>query len=452
MCRFTRLCLLFSKAFNITDKLSLLYFRTFEMSFLNAVMKAKEVAYQGKGLYETLMNLLPTIFYYGKSIPYMGSFLAVLQGMLPGKGSEIVGLPRLLQNQNDQLHAVRLHIQKLENIIKLECVKLPYGDIVAKIETGMKFVWKIKKSTNDGERTRFEDRLKELCSNQSMTLAVTTLVKVLAPEDSLQYDILESIYPFTKGHRGEFDSICGRFLLLFVGGQAVILHYEKLVRGEEAVAEMKKTLFEGDAEKLIKRFEAFRQRYTDCFTENMLTDLKEVINGDKSNKDAVKYLSELVREKYDWQETYCIICNKSPSIDYDFSGDHVKILQHNNRFGVIFYREGLECPVQRMLPVLISRQDSTLYKVRQIIRETDKECSFSDAASINAVLRANLRRNGISLWGCATVKVNRSISIPMINIHASITSHDALDSFEISGDWPKAVSDVGDHKHLCLLK
>jgi len=98
------------------------------------------------------------------------------------------------------------------------------------------------------------------------------------------------------------------------------------------------------------------------------------------------------------------------------------------------------------------RQVSRLSQVRQIIRETDKDCWFSDAARINSILRDRLRRNGVYLWGCATVKAKRIISIPLINIPVIIKSNKALDCFEISGVWAEAVSGVGGHKHLCLLK
>lgn len=414
------------------------------------VKSCTDVIKEGASLCNTLTSLLRTLCCNGKSIPCVGGILAVVEGLLPDGDSEVV--IRLLQNLSEQIKAVRHDISELENKIKLEGVKLQYCDIATKIETGMDYLSRILKSANDDERTRFEERLKELCSNQTMTLAVVNLVKGLAPEDNLlQNDILETIYRATRGHRGNLDSVCNRFQQLFAGGVAVILIYETLVRGEEAASEMNQ-LFEGHAEKLMKRFEEFRQKCKDCFRENMQSDLNEVIDGEMSNKDAVEYLSDFLRKKYDWLETYSIVCKESIFIDYDFTGDHVKSLERNDRFGVIFYREGRECPTLRRFRALMPRQVSRLSQVRQIIRETDKDCWFSDAARINSILGASLRRNGVCLWGCATVKAKRIISIPLINIPVIIKSNKALDCFEISGVWTEAVSDVGGHKHLCLLK
>ena len=450
-----------SKALNKTGTFLLSCFRTVEMSSQNTVENVKglaklskqaksciDVIKIGTNLCQILTSLLRKLCCYGKSIPCVGSFLAIVERMLPVEGSKSV--IRLLQKLSEQINA------ELESKINWAAIKLQYCDIATKIETGMEYLSKLLESVTDDERTRYEERLKALCSNETMTIAVRNLVKALAPgEDLLQNDILESIYPLTRGHRGKFDSLCKRFLQLFVGGVAVILFYETLVRGEEAASEMN-TLFDGDAEKLMRRFEAFRKRYKDCFRENMVTDLNEVIDGEMSNKDAVKYLSNLLREKYDWLETYSIVCKESMFIDYDFTGDHVKSLERKNRFGVIFYREIPEGTAIRYSTTSITHDDSRLEQIRNIINGTGRAYWLSDAARINSVLDANFRQGGISVWGCATLKIRRISYIPIVYLPAAIASDKALSSFEASvetGETSEAVivySSVK-HMHLCLV-
>lgn len=411
------------------------------VDFMKIVTNIHDGAAPGK----ILTGLLQLLCRYGKSIPYLGVILASVEGILPDEDSKDV--PRMLQSLSEDIKAVRKELLKE---IKLEEVRLQYRKIFITIETGMKFLVKISMSNND-ERTRHEKRLKDFCSNQTMTRAVEELLDLLIPEDDLlQTDILESVYLVTRGHRGKVDAICIQFLQLFCGGLSVIAAYESLEYGEKGALDMK-NWFEDDTGKLKTRFEDYRQRCKDCFKENMIEDLNEILGSERSNKEAAAHLKKFLGEKYDWLETYSIVYKKNIFIDYNFSGDYVESLERNDKFGVIFYRDRLEGPALRNLTTPVPRA-GRINQVRQLIRETDRECWFSDAARINGVLKANLNRNGFGLWGCATVKAKRIISIPVINIFAVIGSTKALDSFEISGAWTKAVSDVGGHKHLCLLK
>lgn len=368
-----------------------------------------------------------------KSIPYVGRALALVEGRLPDDDSRKVA--GLLQSLSKHIKTVTNDIRWMEKRINLATVQLQYCDIVTKIETGIEYLSKITENTNRPTiTTNYKERLKDLCSNERMTLAVKNLLKGLTGEGLLHINILKVMYSETRGHRRKVESMCVRFLQLFVGGLAVISTYETLVRGDEAALEMDQ-LFDGDADRLKTRFESVQQKCKSCFKNFMLEDLEEVIGSSRSNEEAVAYLKESFQEKYDWLETYCVACNESSNTDYGFIGDHVKILNCNGRFGVIFYREIREGPESRDRQILVN--------VRQILKEIEKDRRLSDAERINNALEDRLRSIGIGLWGCATVKTKLCIG------------RNTLDSFKTSvriGETCRAsVFDIGCRKHLCLV-
>lgn len=248
-----------------------------------------------------------------RSIPYVGATLTSVKGMLPDEDSKKV--ISLLQNLSEEIKMVRHDISELETKIKWEAVKLQYCDVVTKIELGMEYLSHISKPANVGSKINFEKRLKKLCSNESMTLALKHLVKGLTGEGLFHNNILVAMHRETRGDRGKVQLMCIRFLQLFSGGLAVIAAYETLERGEDAALEMK-AMFEIDSENLSQYFEAVQKMCKDCFIDFMREDLRKVLNSDKPNKEAVAFLSieSCERSTTGWRITASFVAKTSSLI------------------------------------------------------------------------------------------------------------------------------------------
>src|SRR6218665_1650223 len=105
---------------------------------------------------------------------FVGAVLGFVECFLPdAKHEEILRCFEKLSNKIDQ---VRDDIKQLETMIKWEITQLQYGDVVSRIELGMLYCLQIGRARGKAEKERYQDRLKEACANQSITLALNALL------------------------------------------------------------------------------------------------------------------------------------------------------------------------------------------------------------------------------------------------------------------------------------
>ncbi len=105
----------------------------------------------------------------------------------------------------EEIRDVRNDIRQLERSMEWATSRIQYADICTMIVTGVDFCQQIQcMAENESLKHDYEERLKELCSNQRLTLAMSTLLDGITGQGDFRVDILQLIYIQSNG----FETCC----------------------------------------------------------------------------------------------------------------------------------------------------------------------------------------------------------------------------------------------------
>lgn len=320
--------------------------------------------------------------------PIVGAVLGLAECFLPdGKHQEILRCFEKLSNKIDQ---VRNDIKELEEMIKWEFTQLQYGDVVSRIELGMLYCLEIGRAREKAEKVRYQERLKEVCANQSITLALNTLLDGIAGTSLFRNSILDEVYNKTKGDRPKVSGVATRLLQLVCGGMMVIATYETVIRGKEGSKEITK-LYESRFREVNAKVQSVIARCQDNFREHMFNDLNDFLDTGRKNEDLLGDISHFMSDKYDWLEIFCLVYNDLYGLDkHCFNGDRVDSLHRNGKCGIVFYRTKGE-------PPRFSHRYDEAYKINDDVNCWDAQTGYTNIVD-------KLNASGIGWTGCAVIR------------------------------------------------
>ncbi len=208
----------------------------------------------------------------------------------------------------EEIRGVRNDIRELEQSMKWETTRIQYADICTMIVTGMGFCIQIQSNAgNDSLKHDYEERLKELCSNQRFTLAMNTLLDGITGKGDFRVDILQLIYEQTSGSRPGVMRMAGRLVQLLSGGMTTLLTYETLMRGRQSAEELAVAMYADRLQEAEQCYKNVIQRCVDESKENMATDVDIICEGEHQLEDVPKVICEKLAGKYDWLQFQCMV-------------------------------------------------------------------------------------------------------------------------------------------------
>lgn len=327
----------------------------------------------------------------GELIPgfqLVGAVLGLIECFLPdSKHEEILRCFEKLSNKIDQ---VRDDIKVLEKMIKWEITQLQYGDAVGRIKLGIEFCLQTGKATGKNEKMRYQERLKEVCADQNFTLALNALLDGMAGERLFQKSILDEFYNKTNGDRPKLSSLAIRLLQLVSGGMMVLATYETVMRGKEGAKEETER-YGSQLKEVYAKVQSVLDRCVANFEGNMFNDLNTFLDKGGDNRGLLGEVSDLMSDKYDWLENFCLVYNDLHGFDqHCFSGCRIDSLHRNGKCGIIFYRTKDE-------PPKFSDRYDEAYKINE-----DVWCGNAEEGYNNIV--AKLNEKGIGWTGVAVIR------------------------------------------------
>lgn len=281
-------------------------------------------------------------------------------------------------------------------MIKWEITELKYGDVVQRITLGMQHCIEIGKAAGQAEE-RYKNRLKEVCANESLTLALNSLLDGMIGKGLFQRSILDHLYQETRGDRPNISALATRLLQLVSGGMVVLATYETVVRGKKGALEVTEK-FHGRIADVSAKVQSVLETCVENFKDNMLNDLNAFLDTGRSHNCIVMEVSTFMRDKYDWLENFCLVFSDWQKIDqYYFSGDCVDSLHRKGKCEIVFYRTKGE-------PQRFSDRYEEAYKIVDEIY-----CGNSQEGHQNIVAKTKAR--GIGWMGCAVIRRSSNLRL-----------------------------------------
>lgn len=231
---------------------------------------------------------------------------------------------------------VRDDILELEKMIKWDIAELKYGVIVDLIKQGMQCCFEIGVGIGKKDKLMHQEKLKELCGNKKLIHALDRLIEGITGNGAFRTSILDNFYEQTKGDRPKISAFATRLLQLVCGGMIVFATFETVMCGKECGKEISKKC-ETQLKEVFVKVQSIVDRCVSNYKENMLIDLNMLLDTGRGNDVLVTELTNLVRDKYDWLENYCLIFD-AKSGQYFVDGSCVESLNRNGKCGVIFCR------------------------------------------------------------------------------------------------------------------
>lgn len=335
----------------------------------------------------------------------IGTFFTTTMGMLKDldilknwfrpemKNEEILLCCRELSAQIGQ---VTVQIRNLDKLIKLESTELQFADVVQRIQLGMEMCLRIENEIGQAEMDN-QGRLKELCANQNVTLALDALL------DGMTGKVLDNLYERTQGDRHKIIALTNRLEQMVCGGMIVLVTFETLMRGVEGSKDMT-TRYGSRLKEVSAKVQSVIDWCVKHFEGNMLSDLNDTLDKGGSNEVRVIELSEDMRVKYDWLENFTLVYNDLQGFDqHCFSGDRINSLHRNEKCGIVFYRQKRE-------PLRFSnRYDEAFKIVNDACKVVNGSC-FPSAQNLHSNIVAKLAERGIEWTGCAVITRNPELS------------------------------------------
>lgn len=179
-------------------------------------------------------------------------------------------------------------------------------------------------------------------------------------------------------------------------------------------------------EEIEKKIQSVFDKCKNEITQNMVKDLNEALDSNVQNEDAVNSLSALVSEKYDWLENYCIICDESIHLNYCFVGNHVKSLERNGKFGVIFYRDAL-------LDKKVTHEESV--NAASVLADlANSSSAYTTAEDLCVTIINTYQTKGIEVCACAVMRPKASLQwIPYYGTAAMMAYGTSMATFKRKG-------------------
>ena len=340
---------------------------------------------------KTLLDAASKLSAFSSSFAVVGAIIGLIEAFLPDKQFEAI--MHQFELLHKEIQQVRDDIKELEKTIKWESTKLQYADVVSRIDLGMEFCKQIGRNKHDPTtRQHYEERLVELCGDESMLLAIRVLLNGVTGGGEFRNNIFETFYEHSWGDRPKTAKIGGRIIQLVSGGLMAQMTFETLQRGKEGADEIAE-MFRGRLDDVNRSVRAAIDRCTDNFKVNMQHDIETVIeeNHTQSNTDILHVLSGKLSEKYDWLRLDCMVCNKKGIDEQALDGSWIDKLDYFDKCAVVFYVDG-EIP-----PKYSGRKE----EVDSIVRSNDGQ---SNARHALDHISGELKKKGIDWWGIACVK------------------------------------------------
>lgn len=334
--------------------------------------------------------------------------VAVLKGLdilkkwfLPDKKHEEI--LRRFQQLSTQIGQVTAQIKSLETLIKWELTGLQYADVVQRIKLGMEFCHGIGKGIGQAEKDN-QDRLKDLCSNQNITLALDALLDGITGDGLFRKSILDNLYDQTNGDRQKIISLTNRLEQLVCGGMIVLATYETLMRGVEGAKAMT-VRYSSRLKEVSVKIDSVIGGCVGNFEGNMVSDLNESLDKGGSNESIVTRLSRDMHDKYDWLENFCLVYNDLHGFDqHCFNGYRADSLHRNGKCGIVFYRPKDEPPR------FSNRYDEARMIVNDSVMAIDGSW-FPNAQDCHKTIVARLRERSIGWTGCSVTTRNPDLRV-----------------------------------------
>ncbi len=214
-----------------------------------------------------------------------------------------------------EIQEVRNDIKELERTMKWETTRIQYADICTMIVTGMKICNQIRSNAgNDSVKHDYEERLKELCSNQRFMLAMNILLDGITGKGDFRIDLMQLIYEQADGSRPDVMRMAGRLLQLLTGGITTLLTYETLMRGQQSAKQFEAAMYADRMKEVEQCYKEVIQRCLDESKERMARDVDEICKGKQELEDVPEKVCDTLSSKYDWLQFQCIA----------FKNDYVK--------------------------------------------------------------------------------------------------------------------------------
>ena len=207
----------------------------------------------------------------------------------------------------EEIQEVRNDIKELERTMKWETTRIQYADICTMIVTGMKICNQIQSNAgNDSVKHDYEERLKQLCSNQRFILAMSILFDGITGKGDFRIDLLQLIYEQTDGSRPDIMRMAGRILQLLTGGMTTLLTYETLRRGRRSAMQFEADMYADRMKEVEQCYKKVIQRCVDESKERMARDVDEICKGKQNLEGVPKKVCDTLSRKYDWLQFQCI--------------------------------------------------------------------------------------------------------------------------------------------------
>ena len=271
------------------------------------------------------------------SFALVGAAIGLIQAFLPDE--EFKAIMHQFELLHQEIQNVRDDIKELEKMIKWEDTKLQYAEVVNRIEQAVELCKFIGQNKHDDTKTKhFQARLKEQCENESLLLALRTLIKGLTGRGVLQDNILQSFYDYSWGDRPKLVKLGGQLVQLVCGGLVAEMAYESLVRGKGAAQEIAE-MFRDDLKSINRALHAATDRCTENFKTNMQHDLEKVVEETHSreNDEILHILFDKLSKKYDWLRLYCMVCDKKGTDEHALGGSWIGKLNYFDKCAIAFY-------------------------------------------------------------------------------------------------------------------
>ena len=212
----------------------------------------------------------------------------------------------------EEIRDVRNDIRQLERSMEWATSRIQYADICTMIVTGVDFCQQIQcMAENESLKHDYEERLKELCSNQRLTLAMSTLLDGITGQGDFRVDILQLIYIQSNGSRPVVMRMAGRFVQLLTGGMITLLTYETLVRGKQSAKQLEEAIYADRLKEAEQCYKQVIQRCVDESKENMARDVDNTCAREQQFEDLLKDISDTLTRKYDWLQFQCVAYRNS---------------------------------------------------------------------------------------------------------------------------------------------
>ena len=275
----------------------------------------------GENVFSLIANVLGT-FGDETSKTLMICFQVLTAGTYFCQGAGIVlnliqgyVVARQLNKIYEEIHKVRNEIKELEQTMKWETTRIQYADICTMIVTGMKICNQIQSNAgNYSLKHHYEERLKDLCSNQRLMLAMNILLDGITGKGDFRIGLLQLIYEQTDGSRPDVMRMAGRLLQLLTGGMTTLLTYETLMYGRRSAMQFEAAMYADRMKEVEQRYKEVIQRCVAESKERMARDVDRICTGKQKLEDVPKKVCDSLSRKYDWLQFQCIA----------FKNDYVK--------------------------------------------------------------------------------------------------------------------------------